>query len=91
MLLLLAPNQSLLQAGKSRHHCCSSLHVVHVRWYSVWSYCGVFQMILSIVMGLGGLAIGTIYAYPAVALARWEDADFKLTTTQSTWFGELRI
>ncbi|MPC79613.1 hypothetical protein E2C01_074149 [Portunus trituberculatus] len=47
------------------------------------------QLILTIVTGMGGLAIGTIYAYPAVALARWEDADLKLSTTQITWFGEL--
>ena len=43
---------------------------------------------MTIVTCLGALAVGMIYAYPAVALAHWEDANFKFSTTQTTWFGK---
>ncbi|KAK8375528.1 hypothetical protein O3P69_008388 [Scylla paramamosain] len=44
------------------------------------------QVIMTIVTGMGALAVGTIYAFPAVALTRWEDADLKFSTAQITWF-----
>ncbi|XP_064083980.1 uncharacterized protein LOC135199754 [Macrobrachium nipponense] len=37
---------------------------------------------------LAGLSVGTIHAFPAVSLPRWEEAGFVLTTAQTTWFGE---
>ena len=48
----------------------------------------LFQILMNFMACLGSIAIGTIYAYPAVALARWEDANLKYTTAQTTWFGE---
>ncbi|XP_045112901.1 facilitated trehalose transporter Tret1-2 homolog isoform X3 [Portunus trituberculatus] len=53
-----------------------------------WPRVGAFyrQGIMSIVTCLAALAIGMIHAYPAVALARWEEADIKFSTVQTTWF-----
>lgn len=47
------------------------------------------QMANVIVACLAGLSIGTLHAYPAVALPRWEEMGFVLTTTQTTWFASM--
>ncbi|KAG0714972.1 Facilitated trehalose transporter Tret1 [Chionoecetes opilio] len=44
------------------------------------------QVIMTMVASMGAFSIGTIYAYPAVALARWEDANVKFSTVQTVWF-----
>ncbi|KAG0714971.1 Facilitated trehalose transporter Tret1 [Chionoecetes opilio] len=69
------PNQRLPWIAARSCSCC-------------WPKIGPFyrQGIMSIVTCLAALAIGMIHAYPAVALARWEEADFKFTTAQATWF-----
>ena len=46
---------------------------------------------MSIVTCLAALAIGMIHAYPAVAMARWEEANFKFSTAQTMWFGEFGL
>lgn len=53
-----------------------------------WPKVGPFyrQITMSIVTCLAALALGMIHAYPAVALARWEEADLKFSTAQTTWF-----
>ncbi|XP_042227511.1 facilitated trehalose transporter Tret1-like isoform X3 [Homarus americanus] len=55
-------------------------------------YCGsnvgpfVRQLTMTVVSCLAALNLGLIYAYPAVALARWEEAGVNHTTTEITWF-----
>ncbi|XP_071531290.1 facilitated trehalose transporter Tret1-2 homolog [Panulirus ornatus] len=46
----------------------------------------VRQVSMSVVACLAALSVGMIHAYPAVALARWEEAGMNITTTQTTWF-----
>ncbi|KAK3866731.1 hypothetical protein Pcinc_027767 [Petrolisthes cinctipes] len=44
------------------------------------------QGVMAVVVCLAGLSNGMVYSYPAVALARWEDAGFELSTAHTTWF-----
>lgn len=44
------------------------------------------QLANVLVACLAGLCVGTIHAFPAVSLPRWEEAGFVLTTAQTTWF-----